>query len=677
MEAVDTADLSEEEVLQSLPLVVTSTGELATEFGFCALPIDSGARIQLVAVAVIDSKLLVAIPRTAWHKKVAQRTLPQNALQKPAMVEVDAVYLNDRLADPVSSLRIWMGFLEHSLLLNLQEDAEPDTFDYGFVQGDSELLVPTAQALRDAAQEHFAFASAVEFPDQLEEASGLHMGERVGRLESLVEGLASSMATLVSKLDGPVQAGQDTVPLPVASPKRPSAMRNAGAKTPPYLHVSFAEKYPMMDPSVVAAAVQAGVEEDSLREMQKLLGAAAPAAKRLKEPQSRPTSSRSQPTVAAHLSETESEKEMLGGGTPPAPAQTVEQAVTQLAEIVGVLTADKMKKKRASRLEAALDGISASGMSDPLTLGSGKKAAAARRILRSSLQESPEEVYQLIERMMLEDLLHQTVTPGMPSVTLNCRAWMEHRSRIGPYKTGAYLGWTAAGALDVDVGPMCNRSWKLDVGGGAVARTASSSDGAGYSLSAGIEQRRAPILQDSGRPLGGSCTQPPQGGGRLCFKEEPPWKDEPCSRGQARSEGQSKSQGEVLGQSRRSMKLHDFTAAPGPDSRNRGDNNASIPGLRAPTVLVPQLVNSLCRVLLKAGGPLASFVHSVLSRKPNPEISKGPFPRDLWPMAPPYPEAFRSSPIVWWFSHLAEKEDEFTSSHLGLVMVGASYERSF
>ena len=448
MEAVDTADLSEEEVLQSLPLVVTSTGELTSEFGFCALPIDSGARIQLVAVTVIDSKLLVAIPKAAWHKKVAQRVLPQNGLQKPAMVEVDAVYLTDRLSEPVSSLRIWMGFLENSLLLNLQEDAEPDTFDYGFVQGDVDLLAPTAQALRDAAQEHFAFASAVEFPEQLEEASGFLIGERVGRLEGLVEGLASSMATLVSKLDGPVQIEQESVPLPVASPKRQSAMRAVGAKTPPYLHVSFAEKYPMLDPSVVAAAVQAGVEEDSLREMQKLLGAAAPAAKRLKEPQSRATSSRSQPTVAAHLSETESEKDMLGGGIPPAPAQTVEQAVTQLAEIVGVLTADKLKKKKASRLEAALDGISASAVGDPLTLGSGKKAAAARRILRSSLQESPEEVYQLVERMMLEDLLHQTVTPGMPAVTLNCRAWMEHRSRIGPYKTGAYLGWTAAGALD-------------------------------------------------------------------------------------------------------------------------------------------------------------------------------------------------------------------------------------
>ena len=91
------------------------------------------------------------------------------------------------------------------------------------------------------------------------------------------------------------------------------------------------------------------------------------------------------------------------------------------------------------------------------------------------------------------------------------------------------------------------------------------------------------------------------------------------------------------------MKLHDSAAAHGPGPRSGGANNASVPGLRAPTVFVPQLVNSLCRVLLKAGGPLASFVHSVLSRKPNPDNMKGPFSRDLWPMAPPYPEAFRSS----------------------------------
>ncbi len=55
--------------------------------------------------------------------------------------------------------------------------------------------------------------------------------------------------------------------------------------------MSFSDKFPMMDPSVVAAAVQAGVDEESLQEMQKLLGAAAPAARRLNEPQSKPAAS--------------------------------------------------------------------------------------------------------------------------------------------------------------------------------------------------------------------------------------------------------------------------------------------------------------------------------------------------------------------------------------------------
>ena len=91
------------------------------------------------------------------------------------------------------------------------------------------------------------------------------------------------------------------------------------------------------------------------------------------------------------------------------------------------------------------------------------------------------------------------------------------------------------------------------------------------------------------------------------------------------------------------MKLHESAVDRGSDSRNGGDNAASVPGLRAPTVLVPQLVNSLCRVLLKTGGPLASFVHSVFSRKPNPDKQKGPSSRDVWPMAPPYPEVFRSA----------------------------------
>lgn len=347
MAELDGEELTAEDLLQSLPLVVSSAGELTSEFGFCSLPIDSGARIQLVPVALVDSKLLVAVPRTSWHKKVAQRVLPSNALQKPAMVEVDAVFLNDRLVEPVSSMKIWMGFLEPGLLMSLEEDADPDSFDYAFVPQESEPMVPTAVALKDAAQEHFAFVSATEFPDPEEEASGLGMFGRVERLEGLVEGLANSVATLVSKMDNAGAASSLAPPPPV--PKRPSVLRNAGAKAAGSGHVTFDDKFPMMDPSAVTAALQAGVDEDSLREMQKLLGSAAPAVRRLKEPAASSVPKASARSTA-QLSETESEKEVSGNGTPSGAPATVEHAVTQLAEIVGVLAADRLKKKRTSRV---------------------------------------------------------------------------------------------------------------------------------------------------------------------------------------------------------------------------------------------------------------------------------------------------------------------------------------
>jgi hypothetical protein len=36
----------------------------------------------------------------------------------------------------------------------------------------------------------------------------------------------------------------------------------------------------------------------------------------------------------------------------------------------------------------------------------------------------------------------------MPKAKLNARAWLEHRSRIGAYKTSAFCSWAAAGILD-------------------------------------------------------------------------------------------------------------------------------------------------------------------------------------------------------------------------------------
>ena len=113
-----------------------------------------------------------------------------------------------------------------------------------------------------------------------------------------------------------------------------------------------------------------------------------------------------------------------------------------------MLTADKVKGQRKSKIDLALDSASTGTTTEVSGVSGGKKAAAARRALRQALLDTPEEVSAMIERLMLEDLTTQTIAPGMPVPSLNARAWLEHRSRIGAYKTSAHAAWSTAGILN-------------------------------------------------------------------------------------------------------------------------------------------------------------------------------------------------------------------------------------
>ena len=64
-----------------------------------------------------------------------------------------------------------------------------------------------------------------------------------------------------------------------------------------------------------------------------------------------------------------------------------------------------------------------------------------------------------------------------------------------------------------------------------------------------------------------------------------------------------------------------------------------VPGLNAPTIFVPALVNSMVRLLLKCGGSLASFVSSSLSYDPGCQDDRT-LNNSIWPMPLPYFEAF-------------------------------------
>ena len=268
---------------------------------------------------------------------------------------------------------------------------------------------------------------------------------RMGRLEMLV-------GKLSSQLEAVLEGGkiEKTTEVKAPEPKRQSALRRT--KQPDSgLSVSF----PSLDQSVVSAALAAGIDPDSIQEMQKMMEDTSVRSRKLPEPvaprsKAAPKAKPNQPA----LDETDSDEAEAvqsgagSGGATPSGGQPMEVALTHLTEIVQALTADRLKKQKASKVEAALDGVSASGLSESGSIGSGKKTAAARRALRSALQENPEDIVNLIERLMMEDLGSQTITPGQPMPSLCAKAWVEHRSRIGHWKSSAYTAWTVASALD-------------------------------------------------------------------------------------------------------------------------------------------------------------------------------------------------------------------------------------
>ena len=190
---------------------------------------------------------------------------------------------------------------------------------------------------------------------------------------------------------------------------------------------------------MVKAALQAGVDPAVLQQMNKLV-------------QQNPKAAKMGGLTPARistdpLSEEEDEMEPADGGSPPSAGSPMENALVKLTDIVQTLAADRSKKS-GSKLENALDHVGGSSSADGVSLGAGKRSAAARRALRSMLAESPEEISAMIERLMFEDLMSATLGPNMKTPALSSRAWVEHRSRIGSYRTLAHSAWGVSGALD-------------------------------------------------------------------------------------------------------------------------------------------------------------------------------------------------------------------------------------
>ena len=426
--------------LPDLPLLSNPSGIADSNSLPCRFTTPLGVTIQLIPIFYTENRLLVCVPFQVWARTVAQRVLPPDALSKPISAEVYVASREDRtaIADDAALVKVWIGLLKQDHLGLISVDEEDQPFDYVFKSGMIEQVLPLAQGLVDAANDHFGFVSLEEAPEQeapaVEDAG---LGQRVSAIEDMLQKMASNLDALTGTLQTKIPAAPSTAApaAPRLGPRPKAALTGSAA-------------YPDLDPTVVSSALAAGVPAQSLQQMQAMMFATKMQSKQTEPAVPKKVTVPLAPTPMP-LAPLEVEGEQLDDGLDGEPlTPSFQDALTKLTQIVTLLTDEKAKKAKQTGIEAALESVHSSSSSDVTGVGSGKRAAAARRALRTALLEAPQEIASLLEKLMLEDLTSRTITPGMPRVEFSARAWVEHRSKISAHKTAAFSAWSAAGILD-------------------------------------------------------------------------------------------------------------------------------------------------------------------------------------------------------------------------------------
>lgn len=75
---------------------------------------DSGLLAAVVAVAKVDSRLLVAVPEAVWHRTLGRSLLPTRAISKPMLCSVAACSPEQRdlFGFGGKDVKVWFGLLQ-------------------------------------------------------------------------------------------------------------------------------------------------------------------------------------------------------------------------------------------------------------------------------------------------------------------------------------------------------------------------------------------------------------------------------------------------------------------------------------------------------------------------------------------------------------------------------------
>ena len=371
--------------------------------------------VPVIAIAVVNGSLLIAVPFSFWHRTSARRKLPSRSLIKPIAVEVAAVDLEDRenIVEE-ANIKVWLALLKPDFESCLHFPAEVQG-GFPTVEGE-EFFLPAADALVAVADERFSFLTAESgngnppVPKDPEDTAG-----RLAAVEEALISLKNSMAELTKQ-----QSSPKSNPKPEITPKTATPVRDVSG-------------YVGLEPQVVRSALAAGVPS---AKKTKLTDAPAGAANKhvkfdvLGEP----------------LEEVEQAAEVVHDSADEA-QDPVHRAVCKLTSIVENLAGQSKKKSRL--LEDALDEVGVSqDASSSSNSHSTRRHSAVLCSLKKALTDSPEEIFQVIEKRMLDDFGSRASSPGCPVQGGSFRGWCEHRSRIPNINTTVRVAWSICGALD-------------------------------------------------------------------------------------------------------------------------------------------------------------------------------------------------------------------------------------
>ena len=428
---------------------VVAGGSLNFDYEIGALAVgdgDSRRTISVILVAPFEERLLAIFPQKAWDKKPNKRKLPSGPFTKPVLVEVACASPFDRTGlSPDGPVKVWFGMLARQLAEQVVFDSG-EAPDISFGPPETPLL-PYAPALLELAENQFGYQTALSSGPA---PAADPFEARFQALESALGQLSSSVQQLVDRDDPPRASPRGrpkTAPKPKAATVRQGRDALAagvgpipGTPGPP----GKAKEVPGLDPAVVKAALDSGVSAVELKELGALMAKSRPTLGDF------PAAAR-EPALDEGSDFEGSQAAGAEGQLAPPSGPPIEQAVVVLTGLMKQLVHDKRKPSdRAASLEAALDVAEGASLGEPSSSSSsGRSKGAAYRLLRDSLEKSPELIYQEIERRLLdEDLLSRRAIGSLSAARSSARAWVEFRSRVGYYPTTIRTMWSLAGILD-------------------------------------------------------------------------------------------------------------------------------------------------------------------------------------------------------------------------------------